>query len=495
MATSDEQYLADLYNRFREQVMNGDTTDYYDKDELLDIYDYAQDEGDVMTQLYVFLVASRLYPDADSFLGERMGFFVSYIDNRAGADMLSRKGRADSPLWDILALGIQNYPDGDPSDQLARIIASHRNLDSEAVIKLVDMLRDLNRLPLLFANLNALKEIADDPRGLLYEAAQTAADSGRFPAEARDIAEELTGAEPFNLDNWVLLARAELALDHANEAVTAAEYALALDPGYAPALLVRALAQVTMPETRLPAIADLERLMGDDPSDTAALKALVEGLKAEGENERAINWLMRFIALDPKTNVYAASDIFDLEPEGELFAKACEAVYDALDRDENRWASLAAALESKERPFMAIRLLRYHHDHFKPLESAAEYLMSLYYMNRDYAGAIEIFGSCCQRHTDARVAEEEGSDNAPQVPQLSLTAFLLFAAASLMTGDYTNAAEVARLVLKNPPPPAGIDDRVRLQGIFAVARRIARYAAEPAAIPAAPDFDVLTDGL
>ena len=70
---SDEQYMRQLYIRFRQGIVDNDNSEFYDEDELLDIYDYAQDEGDEMVQLYVFLAGARLYPDSD-FLDERKAF-------------------------------------------------------------------------------------------------------------------------------------------------------------------------------------------------------------------------------------------------------------------------------------------------------------------------------------------------------------------------------------------------------------------------------------
>ena len=59
MPQSDEQYMRDLYNRFRADVMDNNNSEFYEEDELLDIYDYAQDEGDDMVMLYVLLAGAR----------------------------------------------------------------------------------------------------------------------------------------------------------------------------------------------------------------------------------------------------------------------------------------------------------------------------------------------------------------------------------------------------------------------------------------------------
>lgn len=71
---TDEQYMRELYERFLNGVRDNNNSEFYEEDELLDIYDYAQDEGDEMVQLYVLLAGARLYPDSD-FLDERKAFF------------------------------------------------------------------------------------------------------------------------------------------------------------------------------------------------------------------------------------------------------------------------------------------------------------------------------------------------------------------------------------------------------------------------------------
>ena len=90
---NEEDYMHSLYLRFRAEVESGAVIEYYELNELLDIYDYAQDEGDVMVQMFVFLTASRLYPRNHDF-DERMGFFLSYISagGRGYADAYRQRG-------------------------------------------------------------------------------------------------------------------------------------------------------------------------------------------------------------------------------------------------------------------------------------------------------------------------------------------------------------------------------------------------------------------
>ena len=111
---NDEEYMRQLYERFRAEVTAGGAISYYETDELLDIYDYAQDEGDAMVQMFVFLTASRLHPDNREF-DERLAFFLSYVSQDSAGEMIQRGGRTDSALWDVLRMGVECFPGGNPA--------------------------------------------------------------------------------------------------------------------------------------------------------------------------------------------------------------------------------------------------------------------------------------------------------------------------------------------------------------------------------------------
>ena len=128
---TDEQYMRELYERFLNGVRDNNNSEFYEEDELLDIYDYAQDEGDEMVQLYVLLAGARLYPDSD-FLDERKAFFLSAINSDAARNMFGRKGRKNSALWGVLKLSLDTYPDGNPEDGLAELLTGDHRFSCEA---------------------------------------------------------------------------------------------------------------------------------------------------------------------------------------------------------------------------------------------------------------------------------------------------------------------------------------------------------------------------
>ena len=172
MAQSDEQYMRELYERFLQDVMNNDNSEFYEEDELLDIYDYAQDEGDDMVQLYVLLAGARLYPDS-TFLDERKACMLSAINEESARRMFDRKGRKDSALWRVLELALKNYPDGNPEDDLADLLSSDVRFSCEAIIRLIDTLHDLDRDDLIAGNVTAIAERTDFGGPRYFEAAET----------------------------------------------------------------------------------------------------------------------------------------------------------------------------------------------------------------------------------------------------------------------------------------------------------------------------------
>ena len=161
---SDEEYMRSLYDRFRQEVESGALIDYYEINELLDIYDYAQDEGDAMVQMFVFLTVARLYPENRDF-DERMAFFLSYVSQDAANDMASRQGRRETALWDVLRMGVNCYPAGDADPYLDAIVRKYESLDCESVLKIIDLLRETDQRGLLVKYYPEISRMAEDPRG------------------------------------------------------------------------------------------------------------------------------------------------------------------------------------------------------------------------------------------------------------------------------------------------------------------------------------------
>lgn len=489
---SDEQYMRELYERFLNGVLSNDNSEFYDQDELLDIYDYAQDEGDEMTQLYVLLAGARLYPDS-SFLDERKAFFLSALNDEAARKMLNRKGRKDSALWQVLKLSLETYPDKNPEDGLSQLLASDFRLPCEAIIRLIDMLKDLGRLDLLAQNLNIIAEKSETPNVLFYEAAEAFYSEENFQALARDIAEDLTTREPFNPDNWVLLSKMEFALGHHEESLSAVDYALAIDPDNERALLMKGISLIPDAERShkadfdseiKKAVADdleqginiLQQLLQKNPQNPLAVKALSDGYIRKQNPAAAIEVIASFMGADP-ANSFALVDIMRLHPkQPERFFQI---FHDNVGDTERTWIEFASQLANEGFVVEASQMLEWYNNK-SGLSDGMEYYLQLLYRARRFDAYIQTFGKCC---------EDEKTVANPKY-DFSTMAYLMLAASYLMEKEYDAAEKVCNLLLASPPSPDNIDDHLRWKGMqvtLSFIRNLAKSGGNPAI--SQPDFD------
>lgn len=468
MPQSDEQYMRDLYNRFLSDVMNNNNSEFYEEDELLDIYDFAQDEGDDMVQLYVFLAGARLYPES-RFLDERKAFFLSAVNDRSARMMFDRKGRKDSALWGVLDLSLKNYPDGNPEDDLTELLASGVKFGCEAIIRLIDTLHDLDRDDLIAENIHILEERTEFRPLLYYEAAETLLHNDRYLPMARDLAEELTKCEPFNMDNWVQLSRTEFGLEHFDESASAADYALALDPDFAAAQLMKGLASVAVTETRAEGIELLTKVLKSEPGNSVAVKALAEAYNQEGKTGAALEVYRSFMVTD-EVNSFVLLDILKMHPADatpylELFVRQNGAV-------ERKWLEMAAQLSNEHETGAALEMMDFYHANYT-LREGMEYYLRLTYEAGRYERMLELFDWCLEQ-----AQQPDGVRYG-----FSPFCYMMVAAANLMLGNYKDAGDICEALLKQEPALTELDDIMRWRGLLATLRHIHYLAANPDRLP------------
>lgn len=474
---SDEQYMRELYERFLAGVRDNNNSEFYEEDELLDIYDYAQDEGDEMVQLYVLMAGARLYPDSD-FLDERKAFFLSAINSNAARNMFGRKGRKDSALWGVLKLSLDTYPDGNPEEGLTDLLAADHRFSCEAVIRLIDMLHDLNRDDLIADNLHILREKAETPSLLYYEAAEALHNNEQYTAKARELADELTQQEPFNPDNWVLLAKIELALQHPSECVVAADYALAIDPKNPRALLIKGIGLIAAEETVDEGILILRNVIASSPENSFAAKALAEAYARQGKTAAALEVYSSFME-NNTGGPYMILDIMKLHPEDpdrylHLYAMA-------EGDNERKWLEVAAQLVNDGEVDEAVRMLSFYHEHYV-LHEGMEYYLQVLYRARKFEDYALLFGKCCS----------ESARPGGITYGFSANAYLLLASSYLMAGLYDEAVKICELMLNDPPAASDLEEHLRWKGMQLTLTFIRNLAKEPALIPDRKDFDPIT---
>lgn len=483
---SEQDYLRSLYLKFRREVDAGQQTDYYEINELLDIYDYAQDEGDVMVQMFVFLAAERLHPGTHEF-DERMAFFMSYVSPASVDDMLARTGRNDTVLWEVLRMGQTCYPDKDPEPSLKQILEKYDTLDCESGLKIVDLFRDMERRDLLAKYCDRLLAISEEPNGLGFEIAETLKEQDIYLETARKLAEDLTRMEPFNVEVWLLLARIEFSMEHPDEALAAVDYALAIDPNHRNAQLTRAVILVVKDDKREEAITLLNQFVKEEPMNIIALEGLAEAYTRAGEKKNACDIYKAIIATGASTSDPLLSALeLDEENAGEYLAF----YYQYGSTDEQEWCRQATLLNSKGKYGLSAKMLDflYRNHGFKEHPNMVLYAL---YDAKEFKRFIEVF---LELTTTNSPAGEPW--NKPGF--FSGTDYLLLAASYLRAGYLEEAAQIAEAITTRKETPVGIDDTMHWRGVALTAKLIRSLATvapdKDGNYPDYSDFDPMTGG-
>jgi tetratricopeptide (TPR) repeat protein len=451
--------MRSLYDRFRQEVVSGGAIDYYELNELLDIYDYAQDEGDIMVQMFVFMTAARLYPSNKDF-DERIAFFMSYITPEAARDMLSRSGRQDSALWDILKMGVDCYPLEDPEPYVKDILTKYQNLDCESILKMIDLLRDMGRRDLLVKYYTEISQRADDPRGIAFEIAETVKEEPELQDEARKIAEELTKLEPFNVDAWLMLARIEFGLEHPNDALAAVDYALAIEPDHFNARLTRGVIMVVIDERRDEAIEVLQELRLEQPSNAYILEGLAEAYARSNRVNEACDLYAEVIEKNIvlPTNADPIVAIAELEPENlDKYLK----IFLQSEAGSGVWRERAEQLIAKGKVVSAARMLDFEYKN-RGLNSEVDYFLHTLFDAHMYDRYEQVMEEISDKFKMPIMRAE----------LFDLVDYLLLSALYLRKGRKEEAAKLSKVIESKQPASASMDEHFKVRGVRLTARFI-----------------------
>lgn len=231
MADKDRQDPREvLYRQFRQEALStGIARLFYDENDLLDIYSYAQDENDDFVKVEALMLASRLYPASEAFAARKMLFYsdIAMVDEPrkmsdviSGSDVYGRLARVQlSGVAEEKELG----------RQLGEILASAESLDEDDIILMSEIAMDHGMTSWLLDNRKEIVAKAEYAPTFFYELALYSFEDGEF-GRAMEMAEELVDAEPMNGDFWELYSDIALSASDFEKGLSAAEFALAINP-------------------------------------------------------------------------------------------------------------------------------------------------------------------------------------------------------------------------------------------------------------------------
>lgn len=295
----DQRHLKRLYEKFRSRVVSGKVpSDYIDEDDLIDIYDYAGDNGDEYVQLMSVICAMNQCPDNEDMAQRRAYFFTQNLGLTDTAKHLMAGHQHESALWDILSLLVSRPEQSEAISLLDGIVGRFKDFDDETIIQLVGACNELGLLNWLKEKKNLVQKRCLYPDTFLYEFARISADNSDHE-HAIALLDELTGIEPFNVLYWQLMADEYIQIEDFVNALNAIDYALAIDGSNVELQLMRAQILYDHNTDKAQAIGLVQDMLKADASNVNAATTLCVMLSFEGRNDEAVEVIKPYIEKFP----------------------------------------------------------------------------------------------------------------------------------------------------------------------------------------------------
>ena len=229
-----EDPIKKAYEDFLNSVNRGDN-EFFDASTLVDIYDYAADNGDEFVRLEVLFRAARDYPNNED-LNMRRAWYYHDCNFPAGAKTvignteIRPTGRGEgSRLNYLLKMTLTDLPQPKAIGHLKTILDMAPPMeDDEEIIRFLDVVSHYGLYAWAKREFSYLRSRCVYLNTLLYEMAQLAVENDDADY-AVTLVEELTSLEPFNIDYWNYLAELDFSRKNLQKALSDAEFALAID--------------------------------------------------------------------------------------------------------------------------------------------------------------------------------------------------------------------------------------------------------------------------
>ncbi len=274
----------ELYERFCSDLKKDRRVMFYDLDDLIELYDYANDIQDKYVAIEVLFCGERLYPESVELAERRALFYFGYDEDAAAYAVEALPD--SSMIGKLLALRLKHTDAAAAAPVLEKLLAERRELTDEEIIQLSDTAEELDMYDWLIAHKSEISSKTDYPQTFLYELTQIAME--REPATAISLLEELTMIEPFATDFWLTMAQIYVTyLANPEKALVALEYALAIDPENVRGLMLKAQCfnDLNYPIEQIEPV--LREVMAINPAVAAAPMALSLLYANEGRRKDA----------------------------------------------------------------------------------------------------------------------------------------------------------------------------------------------------------------
>lgn len=462
----------ELLDRFMRETHEDPSGSFFTEDELVELFDYANDYDNDFVRMEVLMMGASRYPDSTR-LRVRRAFQYYY----QGVDVgLVRRVLAHVPegdvLADILRLRLDEPGKDEAQTRLSEIASRVERFEDEQIIQLVDAAGDLGCHTWLLDNRQMLTAKCSYKPTFLYELAEVLYEAGDF-AGAISALEELTDTEPFNTGFWNRLTEAAGMEGDYERALQSADFSLAIDPENPHSRYLKA--RVLFALQREPD--EIVKLIGD----TAVESAISLGVTTPAQLLASTHsWLRQ----DNESALKLLAKINDALPGDRAIVDALLQLM-APDVDErvrryglhhpemacSDWLEWGMSLAAGEHPgdprAVALVLEAYFGSHLD--EPGADRMFQYLYMTGQYDKVVD-YGN----RYEARARERE----LPVAPLIVLSRVM-----GLLrrrgTGNIVDAIEVIRHALEDHRPVSSMDEMIHVKGfrdtLFSILEFLSRH--------------------
>ena len=359
MENTDDSRRA-LYERFYNIVGRADTPQdaadaYFDEDDIIEIYDYANDMNDDFIKLEALFYGARMFPGSEA-LRTRRDYLYYYLGNDGAVRLLLERRKRPTTLSRLLALRARTDRGLPTHDELDAILRDTPEMDDEEIIQFVAEASTPANVDWLFANIDRIRGKCTYLPTLYYELAGAAEDNGDYQ-RATAMAEELTMLEPFNLEYWELLADVQRVAGDYKGCLVTLGYSLAIDPESVKSKILKATALFNLDHSSAEAIDLLMGVRDSDSFDSTCMQTLAILLTNNRRTEEAVALLEERLAADPSDMVVLDCLFVLNEPALERYMASLRTVSADLDLTSGAWLEWGARHMSGARYAVAAELL------------------------------------------------------------------------------------------------------------------------------------------
>lgn len=457
----------ELTDRFRREIRDGHDNAFFTEGELVEIYDYANDNDDDYIMSEVLFHAASHYPDSEALTVRRAyNCYYSGMDTSVVLSILKHVS-ADNLLARMLSLRIKEAV-GDKqqvSEELDSILASVEKFEDEEIIQLVDLASDLDCYEWLTANHRRILDKVTYVPTYLYELGEVFYEKGDFDNSIKYL-EELTNIDPFNPSFWNRLTDAYGMKGDFEKALQSVEFSLAVKPDSRAARYLKAQALFALkrdPE-------EIVRLIDEDAVNEAMASGNTRPIQLLAstyswllkQNDKALEILLKANDAYPAdrdiVNALMQLQIDDIEPRLERF---CQLHPEAEGDAWIKWSRDMALPDANYSPVMMTAVLETYFKHHLT-DVGAEQMFLMLYLTRQFDKVID-YGNALLEMLNDESAPAALSDT-PQVSRMTFTTALTYIMSLLRKGLVLETVNAIKRELSWHPSLDTVSEVLELRG-------------------------------